>query len=586
MNKNVIYVEPGDDITDILTKIENSKEKIVALVPPKKAGVLRSMVNIKLITKTSSNTGKSVVLVTTDPSIVKLAALARVPVTRDLQSAPAIPEVAALDEAKTETIATDEDGKAVPEAEVAPESDSNGQESAEEYTPPSREADDASEDDSGAVTPQDDDGGELDAANTDGDNHNHDHKRRAESDSGKAPRFAWLLAHKKLAIAGVILAVALIAVGVWAFVIAPAVKITVKVRTLSQNFSETVAFSRQLTDENVSEGKFYLTEKKLETKNEIEFTATGEKNVGEKASGELIVYAYFKLPGSIPIPEGTSFSIDNLSYISKSKDTLAWDGRSSECTNYGSDDFMLEYLKNGCVIHRVIDVEAVAPGARYNISAANTGWVSSDKSFSAYSEGPMTGGTDDIVTVVQQSDVDKALESLKSADTAEDKSKLFESIGDSNFAIESSFKRETGEPVVKPAVGEKVEDGEKATVSVTTTDTVFTVDKTKVEEFIADTAKLPDGYKIYKINEPFVENFVSTDSGMSGKLKTSLIAGPKITENEVVEMARGKGVGTAQRDIKDNFPGISSVHMETSFPWVTTVPNDTEKITAEIGVEE
>ena len=34
MNKDVIYIEPEDDITDIITKIEGSKEKIVALVPP------------------------------------------------------------------------------------------------------------------------------------------------------------------------------------------------------------------------------------------------------------------------------------------------------------------------------------------------------------------------------------------------------------------------------------------------------------------------------------------------------------------------------------------------------------------------
>ena len=56
MNKDVIYIEPEDDITDIITKIENSKEKIVALVPPKKAGVFRSAVNIKLMAEDSSAT--------------------------------------------------------------------------------------------------------------------------------------------------------------------------------------------------------------------------------------------------------------------------------------------------------------------------------------------------------------------------------------------------------------------------------------------------------------------------------------------------------------------------------------------------
>ena len=92
MNKDVIYIEPEDDITDIITKLENSKEKIVALVPPKKAGVFRSIVNIKLIAKAGASAGKTVVLVTTDPSIVKLAAATRLPVTKNLQTAPVIPE--------------------------------------------------------------------------------------------------------------------------------------------------------------------------------------------------------------------------------------------------------------------------------------------------------------------------------------------------------------------------------------------------------------------------------------------------------------------------------------------------------------
>ena len=81
MNKDVIYIEPDDDITNIISKLESAKEKIVALVPPKKSGVLRSVVNIKLITKASSAKNKQVVFVTTDPSIVKLAATAKIPVT-------------------------------------------------------------------------------------------------------------------------------------------------------------------------------------------------------------------------------------------------------------------------------------------------------------------------------------------------------------------------------------------------------------------------------------------------------------------------------------------------------------------------
>ena len=106
MNKDVIYIEPEDDITDIITKIENSKEKIVALVPPKKAGVFRSIVNIKLITKAGINAENTIVLVTTDPSIIKLAAVTKLPVTKNLQSAPVMPKLE--EESEEETVTKEE----------------------------------------------------------------------------------------------------------------------------------------------------------------------------------------------------------------------------------------------------------------------------------------------------------------------------------------------------------------------------------------------------------------------------------------------------------------------------------------------
>ena len=92
MNKDVIYIEPEDDITDILEKIKKTKNKIVALVPPKKAGVLRSAVNIKLIAKTAARSNKTTVLISSDESLMKLAMAANIPVAKTLQSKPQIPK--------------------------------------------------------------------------------------------------------------------------------------------------------------------------------------------------------------------------------------------------------------------------------------------------------------------------------------------------------------------------------------------------------------------------------------------------------------------------------------------------------------
>ena len=91
MNKETIYIEPSDDITDILSRLKASDKKIVALVPPKKPTVLLSSVNIKLISRAAKASKKAVVLVTTDDSLTKLAMTANLPVAPSLKSRPIMP---------------------------------------------------------------------------------------------------------------------------------------------------------------------------------------------------------------------------------------------------------------------------------------------------------------------------------------------------------------------------------------------------------------------------------------------------------------------------------------------------------------
>ncbi|MBO7657173.1 hypothetical protein J6S55_00785, partial [Candidatus Saccharibacteria bacterium] len=131
MNKDVVYIEPEEDITDIIGKIEGSKSKIVALVPPKKAGVFKSIVNIKLIMKTATNAEKTAVIVTTDPSIIKLAAATKIPVTKDLQSAPKVPEMDDEEVDDTEIVDVDDEAE---EAEDEKEKEKEAEEAEKEDT--------------------------------------------------------------------------------------------------------------------------------------------------------------------------------------------------------------------------------------------------------------------------------------------------------------------------------------------------------------------------------------------------------------------------------------------------------------------
>jgi hypothetical protein len=120
---------------------------------------------------------------------------------------------------------------------------------------------------------------------------------------------------------------------------------------------------------------------------------------------------------------------------------------------------------------------------------------------------------------------------------------------------------------------------------VTTTDTIYVIDETKVKEFIAEKAKLAENYKIYEINSPFIENFMQSDSGYVGKLKTSYVSGPKVTENDVLEIIKGKGRGEAQHDLKE-IDGVNSIRIDVSYPWVMSIPSDPNKVTVILNVEE
>ena len=574
MNKDVIYVEPEDDITDIILKIEKSKEKIVALVPPKKAGVFRSVVNIKLISKSGTTSGKKIVLVTTDPSIMRLAGAAKIPVTKNLQTAPTIPEVEA---GATETISKEElveeaDGSVETEDEVEDLEDKDDKEAkkTEDVAEDEAEADDDANDD-------EDDEEETKAAQK---------KKPAKKATLKSGnKFVnWIRDHKKLSIACGAGAVLLVLFLVWAFVFAPAVTVTVGIRTTSNNFSENVSFTLTQSEEKASDGLFYLDEKKIESIQEVEFEATGEKNIGEKAKGEIKVYAYFPLnvKASTQIAEGETFTISGLVFKATKGEVLTYSGNGkAECANKDNSEGLVDY---GCRVSGTVPVEAVEPGTKYNIAASSTGWNTNARVF-AYSDNSMSGGTDDKIIVVQQSDIDRAKESLASSNEKENKEKLLEEARKNSTPVESSFNQTTAEAISTPGVGEEVKSGEKAKLKAVTTATMFAIDTTKVEEFIREKANIADNQKIYEMKSPFVDNFSKTSSGYIGKLKTSYLTGPELSVSSIVDMIRGKGLGDAQHILKD-ISGVTEVRMDGSYPWVTSVPNDSNKITVNLDIKD
>ncbi len=564
MNKDVIYVESEDDITDIILKIEKSKEKIVALVPPKKAGVFRSIVNIKLMVKAAAGAEKTVVLVTVDPSIIKLAAATKIPVAKNLQTAPAVPTLGDeenLQNESVEELADDEE-----------ESDDTSDSSDEKKSAKASSKKEDEED-----------------KNEEKDEEDEEEKEDKKAKKDKKPKsknkfINWIKEHKKLSIFGAIFLVILIGVLVWMFVIAPAVTMKIEIQTTSNNLSENVKFTTVASEENIEEGIFYIEEKTEKSEETVKFNATGKRNNGAKASGEVVVYKYFPVAGTVVISNGLTFSINGLSFTSNGSESLSWSGditkAENECRNYGK----ASWDKSGCEVSVRVKVVANEPGTKYNISASESGWSTVANVSGVYSDSSMTGGTDDEKTIVQQSDVNNAKSELATDKEEEYKQKLYEGVGDDKIVIDSSFKQTTSDAVATPNIGEEVGNGVQPNLKITTVSTVYVIDKSKVEEYISKKANLDEGQKIYEMENPNVDGFVQTDKTATGRLKITYYSGPEVAEEDVIEKTKGKGLGEAQQELK-NINGIVSVTIDKSYPWVTSIPGDANKITIEFDVK-
>ena len=93
MQKDVLYIDVEDDITAIIGKVKAAKQKVVALVPPKRVGAIQSAVNLKLVQRAATHEGKQLVMISKNAALVALASNAGIPVAKNLQSKPEMPEI-------------------------------------------------------------------------------------------------------------------------------------------------------------------------------------------------------------------------------------------------------------------------------------------------------------------------------------------------------------------------------------------------------------------------------------------------------------------------------------------------------------
>jgi hypothetical protein len=540
MNKDVIYIDIEEDITAIIGKVKAAGNKIVALVPPKRVGVLQSAVNLKLLQKAAQAADKRVVLITNDHSLVALAAGLKLPVAKNLQSRPEIPEMEAPEAPAEEII----DGKELPVGEVAQALDKS--EAAVEKSV----ADDISDQvDLGAAAVKE-------AAKSPTKPPTFAEKIRGHSSKLKVPNFE--LFRKRVFIFGG-LGVLLLFILIWAMIFAPRATVTISAKTTAVNIDRTLALNAGA--EKSEPDKLQLKPIVHELKKSVatEFDATGKKDIGEPAKGEITVENCEYTDG-FSIKSGTIFTAENGKQFKSTKAvSLPGYAKQSECDEAS----------------REIPVEATTFGPEYNISAQS--YKIAGVSGEVDAEGTaMKGGTKETVTVVSQSDVDTAKQQLAQNNAEEAKAELKQQFKEDAIIIEESYIAETGDPASSPAVGEQAT---RAKLTVETKYIFMGLVRSEVRQILQnavnDALKGKNDQQMYTLGENNIvfQNFQKLEGGnVSVKLVTTGSIGPKIDTNQLATQLVGKRFGEIQA-IVNQIPGIDKVDIQLSPFWVTTAPS-------------
>lgn len=533
MKKDVIYIDVEDDLTAIIEKLKNAQASIVALVPPRRLGVLQSVVNLKLLKRAADEAGKKPVLITSDQSLTALTAGLNIPVARNLQSRPEIVP------AEAETFS--DQGEVI-----------------EGDTPPS-----ATDDDVVAPTPA-----AVPAA------------AAAKSPTKKAgkkfkvPNFDQF--RKKFLIIGGV-ALLLIVFLVWAIFMAPKATVTVKAQANKVEGNFTATADASASQGSVTDKSFVAQIREDKKTLSQTFTPTGKKDVGTKATGSITI-RNCDYPNGFTLQSGAQFTADSgQTFVStQTVNVPQFKGTGSGCTTSGSN-----------AGKATVAVQASDIGESYNIGEQGYSLPGITGKVDAVGT-TMAGGTKKTVTIVTQDDVNKAKQTLTGQDTSAEKQKLAGQFDKNTKALPDTFTAQAGTMAVSPAVGQEADT--QATLNIPMDYTVLGL-KTD------DINKMLDAYfggqiddknqqKVYDNGYNKLSIAVKQAQGTKATLQfaTNGYIGPNIDTEKLKPQIVGKRAAEIQDLIKaQGGPTVQSVDTKFSPFWVNKAPK-IQKLTIDLKV--
>lgn len=526
--KETLYIDIEDEITAVIEKVVSAKPKIIAVVLPKRATVFQSNVNMKLLQKAAKNAMKNIVLITSDKSIIAISASVGLMVAKTPTSKPSIPLV--------ETSESDQEPEVVHVA--------HGDDSSTSKEPSSDESDSIELDNTNKAEP------ELEKKKT---------KKLL-----KVPDFSSFKLRMALSV------VVIAGLGIswfYGFVVLPKAVITID--TDISTSSVNAVISAKIGDESLDLESNILpaSHVQIEKIDMLTVPATGEKNIGSKATGTMNLENCINDGEDKILPQGTSFSSGGQTFVTTEAITL---------------DFAI-FAGSTCVsadFGRDADVGVIAanPGPEFNLDAGS--YTSSISGVNAYGS-KMAGGTSELVKVISQEDVDRAAQELSGLSKSTALGELKQQLTDEGLrAIEETLSEGTPKVVSSPAI-----DAEATEVKVTRTISysMLGVSDSELAQIIENEVRKNLGDAQQNIRDNGITSVVfqvldkPNESEQTLGVQTVATIGPDIDVDSIRSQAAGMKRGDIEKLI-ESIDGVQSVTVEYSPGWITTTPKSADKI--------
>lgn len=557
-SKDILYIDVDDEITGVIDKVRNSDGKILALVLPKRASVFQSIVNMKLLKRAADEDKKRLVLITSEAGLLPLAGAVQLHVAKTLQSKPEIPAAPAADDGEE---SVDEDELVAGPEEVTAET--AGSRPIGELAGPAAALPLATDDAMETVELDNDTGNEAASKPVSTAALPLAVKKNKKLKVPDFNRFRLLL------VLGVLVLIGVIALLFVAVAVLP--KATIAIKTDATNVNTNLNLTLDTTANTLDEASNIVPAKQVQEQKSFTQTAsaTGQANKGDKATGTVTMSAQACAPNiatPADVPAGTGVSSNGLTYITQGDAGFTISGGSGSCVYYSSDS---------------VDIIAQGAGEKYN--ADNTTFAVAGRS-DVKAQGSASGGTDNIVKVISQADIDGAKSKINAQDGGAKQDLQNQLAGGGYYAVMATFNAGT------PSVTTTANAGDTAD-SVTVTEVVnYTLLgarqsdlNTLIDDQIKgqiDTSKqsiLDDGLKTADIKVTS-----TTPKTAQLNLQATGVVGPDIKADAVRKLAAGKKSGDVVSALKSQ-PGITDVSVKLSPFWVSSVPKDQSKITVTIA---